>query len=160
MECRRPAPRGEVSGKFRRRRVRGGPAGGMEGDPQPPLAVLAMNVKAHGVHWFGQLFLFCMTFGVANLMIWLERNKWPKRMDDSGLTTRIGKRFAWGEFTRIVRVTTFGPSGGVMATRYDLKSKRGTVTIVPDQLHDGMTVLEYAWQRLPADAKLPEKAAA
>jgi hypothetical protein len=40
---------------------------------------------------------------------------------------------------------------GTVTERYDLTSPKGGVSIVPSRLQEGMAVVEYAWERLPAE---------
>jgi hypothetical protein len=91
------------------------------------------------------------TLGVAPLAIKMKERSWPRLVDEQGLVTRSGSRIAWEEFTRAVKVVT--NVQGTVTERYDLTSPKGVVSIVPHRLQDGMEVLEYAWERLPEEAK-------
>jgi hypothetical protein len=47
----------------------------------------------------------------------------------------------------VVRVATLITNGVAVASRYDLASWRGTVSIVPDQLRDGEAILHFVRER-------------
>jgi hypothetical protein len=113
-----------------------------------------MEVKLIPVSGCIQVFLGVFTLGVAPLAIVMQERRWPKNVDEQGLETRGGKRIAWGEFTRIVKVVT--NVNGTITERFDLHSEKGKVPVVVYRLMDGPQVLQYIWERLPEKAKLAQ----
>jgi len=95
-----------------------------------------------GAMGFGVVVSTVLTLGLAPLAMLLAMRSWPKQMDERGATTRGGRRIEWRDVTDIVRVIT--KAHGATTERYDFKSPKGTVTIVPSRLVDGFAVLMYA----------------
>ena len=110
-----------------------------------------MDVKTIPLNGCLMLILGIFTLGVAPLGIKLKERNWPKLMDEQGLVTRGGKRFAWDEFTRMEKVVTRVQNTWV--ERYDLHSPKGKVAVVVYRLQNGPEVLAYIQQRLPDKIK-------
>lgn len=89
------------------------------------------------------------TFGVGAFGLWLTARKWPRRLDDSGITLRNGKLFAWSALTDIIRVTVVRhEGGGRMTGRLDLQFGRYRVSIVPQSLVEGPAVMAWLSEKL------------
>jgi hypothetical protein len=97
------------------------------------------------------VFLGVVTLGVAPLSKVIVERSWPKTLDEQGVVTRGGKRIAWNEFTKVVKVITHMRT--ITTERYELRSPKGKVTIVPYRLVDGQAVWQYAQKHLPDAAK-------
>ena len=113
-----------------------------------------MDVKIRPLSGCLTIFLAVVTLGVAPLMQWINERGWPKQVDEQGLLTRGGKRIAWGEFTRVVKVhtqVTRGSSAGV--EHFELFYPKGKVVVAVYRLENGDNVFNYIWQRLPDSAK-------
>ncbi len=82
------------------------------------------------------------------MAIWLTMRGWPAEMDEQGMTLRNGTRVSWSEFTRIRKINVI-MDGRQVSERYDLRSPRGKVSIVPSRLDQGEDVARYVWERLP-----------
>ena len=93
------------------------------------------------------------TLGIAPLAIRMKEKHWPKSVDESGLITRGGKRYAWGDFTKVLKVIT--NVSGTVTERYDLRASSGTVGIFPGRIQNAQQVMDYIWRRLPEEAKAP-----
>lgn len=90
-----------------------------------------------------------ITLGVGALGLWFTAQKWPRLLDDSGVTLRNGKHFAWSELTDIIRVTVVRNMGGGRVTgRLDLKFGKYRVPIVPQSLVEGAEVMEWLSTKL------------
>jgi len=113
-----------------------------------------MDVKIIPISGCLQVVLAVLTLGVAPLAQWIVQRGWPKTLDEQGLVTRGGKRIAWSEFTKIVRVRTQVTQGSSSTVEhFDLHSPKGKVSVAAYRLENGDAVLDYIWQRLPEAAK-------
>ncbi len=92
-----------------------------------------------------------LTLGIAPLFIKQQQRSWPAYLDDEGVTTRGGKRIAWSEFTRVVRVVTRLTSGTTIE-RYELHSPHGKVLVPTERLVNGQEVVRFILEHLPASA--------
>lgn len=110
-----------------------------------------MIVKVKSISGFLMTFLGVMTLGAAPLAEWVIERGWPKELDGNGLVTRGGKRIAWNEFTRAVKMTMHLEQEDTL--RYDLYSPKGKVVVAGDRLEDSREVLSYIWRCLPETAK-------
>jgi hypothetical protein len=97
------------------------------------------------------VFLGVATLGVSPLAIWLSRRRWPRHLDENGMTLASGKFISWNEFTRVRKVRVLGQGGAVLAERYDLRSSAGKASVVTTHLHDGEAVAAYVWEHLPEE---------
>ncbi len=92
--------------------------------------------------------LTIMTFGVfASLKSAGERH-FVRRMDESGVETRGGKRIVWNEFSGIQRVqgTMYG---AVLSDEYVLTSTKGKVSLPLWRTENAQEVKDYAFRHLP-----------
>jgi hypothetical protein len=55
--------------------------------------MIPMEVQPYHTNRLARLVLSGGTLGLVNLLTWVVRNGWSRRMDDDGLTTRRGTRF-------------------------------------------------------------------
>jgi hypothetical protein len=96
--------------------------------------------------------LGCLTLGLMPFLVRRGEGHFVRRMDDAGIETRSGKRFAWSEFTRIRRVTTKmgSSSGGTMSDEYQMYASRGLVSLPLWRTVNAQECLDYALARLPA----------
>ncbi len=107
-----------------------------------------MEVKIFKLSGCLTFVLGVFTLGIAPLAIWSQQRQWPAYLDENGLTTRSGKRIAWDEFTRAVRVVTRVASG-VTVERYELHSPQGKVLVPTERLVNGQDVVQYILAHLP-----------
>jgi hypothetical protein len=114
-----------------------------------------MEVKIIPVSGCIQIFLGVFTLGVAPLAGWLNERKWPKSVDEQGLTTRGGTQIAWEEFTRVTKVFTKIGQTGHTTEHYELSGSGGKVVVAPYRLENGAQVFDYIWRRLPEQIKEP-----
>lgn len=113
-----------------------------------------MDVKVKKISGCVLVFLACATLGVSAIAQWILQRSWPRKVDDEGLETRGGKRIAWNEFTKSVRVFTHvSRTSSAGTVHFELFSPKGRVIVAPYRLEDGDAVLNYIWQRLPETAK-------
>lgn len=112
-----------------------------------------MNVKIAPLSSCMQVFLSVVTLGVFPLMKWLNERRWPKSVDEQGLTTRGGTHIAWNEFTRATNVITNIGRTGAQTEHYELNSPKGKVVVAAYRLENGAQVFEYIWQHLPEQIK-------
>jgi hypothetical protein len=113
-----------------------------------------MEVKIKPLSGCLVVFLAVVTLGVAPLGQWIVQRSWPRRVDEEGLETRGGKRIAWRDFNKVVRVLTQVTRGSSARTEhYELFSAQGKVVVAAYRLENGDQVLDYIWQRLPEEAK-------
>lgn len=91
-----------------------------------------------------------MTCGIGALGLWLTTRSWPQLMDDEGITLRNGKRVAWRDCTKVVRVTAVAEGGGRISGRAELEFGRVKVPLVPQSVVQGQAMLDYASQRIGA----------
>ena len=96
-----------------------------------------MDVQPYRLSGCLMVFLGVMTLGVSPLFIWLSRRKWPRHLDENGMTLANGNHIPWNEFTRVRKVRVIGQGGALLAERYDLRSTRGKASVVSTHLHDG-----------------------
>ena len=116
-----------------------------------------MDVKIIPVSGCIQIFLGVATFGVAPLAGWINERKWPRSVDEQGLTTRGGARVAWDEFTEIKRVITRIGQTSNTTEHYELSGSKGKVVVAPYRLENGAQVFDYIWRRLPERLKEPQR---
>jgi hypothetical protein len=115
-----------------------------------------MEIKIKPVSGCLQIVLGVFTFGVAPLAAWLNERKWPKSVDEQGLTTRGGTRIAWDEFTNIKKVITRIGRTSTTTEHYELSGSKGKIVVAPYRLENGTQVFEYIWRRLPERIKEPQ----
>ncbi len=111
-----------------------------------------MNVQIKGSTTYLMVFLGVLTLGVGPLFVWLQQRNWPRRMDESGITTRSGKQIPWGAFTRMTYSRT-RMAAGYEVERYDLYGPRIHVTVPTERLVDGQQVVAYLMNHLPEQVK-------
>src|SRR5215208_5565649 len=116
-----------------------------------------MDVKIIPVSGCIQIFLGVFTLGVAPLAGWLSQRTWPKSVDEQGLTTRVGTRIAWDEFTKMTKVITRIGRTSNKTEHYELSGSQGKVVVAPYRLENGTQVFDYIWRRLPERIKEPHK---
>ena len=116
-----------------------------------------MDVEIIPIAGCVRVFLALVTLGVAPLMGWLNERQWPKSVDEQGLVTRGGTQIAWDEFTKITRVITNIGGTGAKTEHFELRSPKGRVVVAPYRLQGGDQVFDYIWQRLPAQARPPDR---
>jgi hypothetical protein len=116
-----------------------------------------MEVKIIPVSGCIQIFLGVVTFGVAPLAGWLNERKWPKSVDEQGLTTLGGTRIAWDEFTKITKVITRIGQTSNTTEHYELSGSKGKVVVAPYRLENGAQVFDYIWRHLPGGIKEPQR---
>lgn len=108
--------------------------------------------------------LGCLSLGLVPLMMrWNERH-FARRMDQSGVETRSGKRIAWSEFTRIRRAQgrlagrrlqvnysddLYSPRARALSDEYLLESPRGRVSVPLWRAVNGNAVREFTLAHLP-----------
>lgn len=89
-----------------------------------------------------------VTLGLFPLLVRGAEGHFPRTVDDEGITTRSGKRYAWSDFTRVERVKV--RVEGIQASdEYLLYSKKGKVSLHLGRMIDAQQVVDYAFQRLP-----------
>jgi len=115
-----------------------------------------MEVKIIPVSGCLQVFLGVFTLGVAPLATWLNERKWPRSVDEGGLTTRGGTQFAWNEFTGIKKVITQIGRTGHTTEHYELSGSQGKVVVAPYRLENGAQVFDYIWRHLPQAVREPQ----
>ncbi|HEY3997592.1 MAG TPA: hypothetical protein VGO93_01925 [Candidatus Xenobia bacterium] len=108
-----------------------------------------MEVKLHPtipgcIYWPCTL----MTFGLFPLILRAGEAHLPKIVDEQGVTTRGGKRYAWTDFTRATRVKVRGKGGYILSDEILLDSPTGKVGFLA-RMVDADKVKEYALQHLP-----------
>lgn len=92
-----------------------------------------------------------MTLGLYPLLRRLGERHFIRRMDDTGVVTRGGKRVAWDAFTGIRQVTTTMTGDGSLSNEYVLKSKQGTVSLPLWRAANAQEAGDYLLRRLPAE---------
>jgi len=105
-----------------------------------------------GVHGCVSVPLGCLTLGLVPLLVRQAEGHFIRRMDEAGVETRNGKRFAWSEFGRIQRVTSRMGSGssGWLSDEYLLYAPGGRVSLPLWRTVNGQECLNYALEHLPA----------
>jgi hypothetical protein len=115
-----------------------------------------MEIKILPASGCVQIFLGVATFGVAPLAGWLNERKWPKAVDEQGLTTRGGTKVAWDDFTEIKKVITRIGQTSTTTEHYELRGAQGKVVVAPYRLENGTQVFDYIWRHLPERIKEPQ----
>src|SRR4051812_12816844 len=84
-----------------------------------------------GVHGCVTVPLGCMSLGLVPLLMRYGEGHFIRRMDEAGVETRNGKRYAWSEFGRIERVRSRMGSGssGSLSDEYLLYATGGRVSL-------------------------------
>lgn len=111
-----------------------------------------MDVQTKGSTTCLMLFLGLLTLGVGPLLVWWQQRNWPRRVDESGITTRSGKHIPWQAFTHMTysrtRIAT-----GYEVERYDIYSPKIHVIVPTERLVNGSQVVEYILRHLPEPVK-------
>ncbi|MBX6374666.1 MAG: hypothetical protein IRZ13_10590 [Acetobacteraceae bacterium] len=89
-----------------------------------------------------------MTLGVYPLLRRFLERHFIRRMDDTGIETRGGKRIPWSEFTRIQRVVA-KVQGVQMSDEYLLHSPRGRVSLPLWRTGNAKEAADYLQRHLP-----------
>ncbi len=92
------------------------------------------------------------SFGVVPVVLLFPRRRWPRLLDESGMTLRNGTHIPWSEFNSIQRVRVHGQAGAVLAERIDLGSSKGTVRVVTTQIYNHEAVEQFILAHLPEHA--------
>ena len=116
-----------------------------------------MEVKIIPVSGCLMVFLGVFTLGVSPLAIWLSERKWPKNVDEGGITTRSGTQIPWNEFTGIKKVITRIGRTSNTTEHYELSSSEGKVIVVLYRLENGPQVFDYIWRHLPQRVREPQR---
>ena len=116
-----------------------------------------------GVPGWVMMPLGCLTLGLVPLLTrWGER-RFARRMDESGVETRSGKRIAWSEFTSIKRAQGFvgrrvrmsisddlySPRTHAASDEYLLESPKGRVSVPFWRAANGDAVREFTLAHMP-----------
>ena len=92
--------------------------------------------------------LTLMSFGLFALVKSLGERHFIRRMDETGVETRAGKRLAWNEFTSIQRVqATMG--GGALSDEYLRTSPKGRISLPLWRTENAQEARDYAFRHLP-----------
>jgi len=91
-----------------------------------------------------------LTLGLVPLLMRQGEKHFIRRMDEAGIETRGGKRYAWSEFGRIEHVTSRIGSSGNLSDEYLLYAPGGRVSLPLWRTVNAQESLEYARARLPA----------
>lgn len=94
--------------------------------------------------------LGCLTLGLFPVLTRYAERHFIRRMDETGVETRGGKRIGWNEFTRMQRVATTMGGGGYLSDEYQLHSPRGRVSLPMWRAENGQEALNFALARLPS----------
>jgi hypothetical protein len=80
-----------------------------------------------GVHGCVTVPLGCLSLGLVPLLTRWGEGHFIRRMDEAGVETRNGKRYAWGEFGPIERVRSRMGSGssGSLSDEYLIYAQQG-----------------------------------
>jgi hypothetical protein len=85
------------------------------------------------------LLLLPVTLGLGTLVLWLRSLKWPRRIDDCGITLRCRYRLDWGSIKRIGLSRSY-VDGHCAEIR--IHHAWGTSKVPVDDLQDGETVVQ------------------
>src|SRR5262245_18448430 len=104
-----------------------------------------------GVHGCVSVPLGCLTLGLMPLLARQGEGHFIRRMDEAGVETRNGKRFAWSEFGRIERVKSRmgNASSGSLSDEYLLYAPNGRVSLPIWRTVNAQECLNYAFAHLP-----------
>ena len=96
--------------------------------------------------------LGCLTLGLMPLLVRQGEGHFIRRMDDAGVETRNGKRYAWGDFGRAERVRSRmrSSSSGSLSDEILLYAPGGRASLPLWRTVNAQEALQYAVARLPA----------
>jgi len=122
-------------------------------DPAPRGALAAagpdsmpiLYVKMHGCL---VLMLAVCTLGVANLVIWLSRRKWPVYADNAGVVLGNGTHIPWSSTRKVTHVTT-KIAGGAHVHRFSVDYEGGRWELPYERLVEPEKVLNFILARVP-----------
>jgi hypothetical protein len=94
-------------------------------------------------------FVTILTLGLYAVLRRSGERHFIRRMDDTGVVTRGGRRIAWSEFTDITHMTGNMGGDGMLSDEYLLKSPRGRVSLPLWRAVNADAARDYLLQRLP-----------
>ena len=107
-----------------------------------------------GVHGCISAPLGCLTLGLMPLLRRLGERHFIRTMDEQGVVTRGGARYAWDEFRSVRRVVSRlgsgSAAGGSLSDEYILDAPRGRVSLPLWRTVNAQEARDYALSHLPA----------
>jgi hypothetical protein len=95
--------------------------------------------------------LGCLTLGLVPLLTRQAEGHFIRRMDEAGVETRNGKRYAWSDFSRIERVMSRmgSSSSGSLSNEYLIYAPGGRVSLPLWRTVNVQEASEYLLSHLP-----------
>jgi hypothetical protein len=87
--------------------------------------------------------LIGLTFGcLPPALIYFQRMRWVKSLDDVGVTRQDGKKFPWAEFLKVDHIHASTKSGTRYLSHIEIKFKTGKALIFPLVLNNLTEILK------------------
>lgn len=115
-----------------------------------------MEVRLNAFYKFVMWLVGICTLGIGALIMWVMLRRWPKYIDNEGVTLRNGRRFLWSEVDDTKWVTLANYRGNRIGGRLDLVCGTCRIPIVPQSLVNGEQVIDYIGERLGMAVRQPQ----